>query len=75
MSTAGQGPRRAPSSAADAGSARTQVPYTANLTLQLPSGANLTVPVRGTYRGSSYSPVVRLRAPLCKAEAGAWTYG
>ena len=51
--------RLCPSSAADIGSARAQVPYTANLTLQLPSGTNLTVPVKGTYRGSSYSPVVR----------------
>ncbi|KAK9832522.1 hypothetical protein WJX81_005056 [Elliptochloris bilobata] len=38
-------------------SAWIEVPYTANLTLVLPSGANLTVPVKGTYRGSSYSPV------------------
>ena len=36
-----------------------QLPYTANLTLLLPSGRNLTVPTNGTYRGSSYSPVVR----------------
>lgn len=45
------------------GRARLQAPYTANLTLQLPSGTNLNVPVKGTYRGSSYSPVVRPRHP------------
>ncbi len=44
------------------GRAGAQVPYTANLTLVLPSGQNLTVPTNGTYRGSSYSPVVRFAA-------------
>jgi hypothetical protein len=51
--------RRRCSAAALIGGAGAQVPYTANLTLVLPSGANLTVPTNGTYRGSSYSPVVR----------------
>ena len=35
------------------------VPYTANLSVQLATGASFLVPVQGTYEGVAYSPIVR----------------
>ena len=35
------------------------VPYTANLTVQLSTGASFTVPVQGLFGGINYTPIVR----------------
>ena len=35
------------------------VPYSGNMSLLLATGANVTVPVQGTYTGTTYAPAVR----------------
>ena len=39
--------------------ARIAVPYSGNMSLLLATGSNVTVPVQGTYTGSTYAPAVR----------------
>ena len=36
------------------------VPYTGNHTMVLDSGANITIPVQGTYQGTTYAQAVSL---------------
>ena len=35
------------------------VPYSGNMSLLLATGSNVTVPVQGTYTGTTYAPAVR----------------
>ena len=45
------------------------VPYSGNMSLLLATGSNVTVPVQGTYTGTTYAPAVRTPPqpwkPLC----------
>lgn len=43
------------------------VPYTGNLTMMLDSGANVTIPVNGTYQGTTYAQAVSYTKTLAFA--------